>query len=184
MSQLSKVIFAFAGVFVAGAVAGGIVALRVGGQQVVQPSPTQPPAPRVVTVDNFATAQFGRYEQQLGLTADQKIQIMPIIQAANKKIFDLSQETRARTLEMRAELDKEVSAFLTVEQRDKLAKLTKQRADEFARRANRPGFGSGHDGLRGEPGFGNPGRRGDSPGLESTTDSSGQPTPPSTPGGT
>ncbi len=132
MSQTAKVLLAFTGIFVAGAVAGGIVALRVGVEKAQQVRTAQPvSAPRIVTVDQYGPAQLDRYVKLLALEPDQKGKISPLIEQAAKRLADLTKQNRAETLTIREDLDKEVSALLTETQRTRLAEMQKNRRAQF-----------------------------------------------------
>jgi Spy/CpxP family protein refolding chaperone len=170
MPQKWKVLLAFTGIFVAGAVAGGVVMLRVEKERAAQAARVggaaqpKPAAVRTVTVDQYGPQQLERYIRQLGLSPEQSTKISPLIDAATQKLDDLSTKNRAATLTIREDLDKEVSALLTDGQRQKLAEMQKNRRDQYDRMSNRPaGFGPG--------GLGN-NRRGGGSG-----DRSGQPGP-------
>jgi len=155
MPQQWKVLLAFTGIFVAGAVAGGVVMLRVGVEReraalaaraggAAQP---KPPTVRTVTVDQYGPQQLERYVRQLGLSPEQSTKIGPLIDAATQKLDELSTKNRAATLAIREDLDKEVSALLTDGQRQKLAEMQKNRRDQYERMSNRPaGFGPGGPG--------------------------------------
>jgi Spy/CpxP family protein refolding chaperone len=189
MSQTTKVLLAFTGVFVAGAVAGGIVALRVGVEQaqaVKQISagsqPAAPTQPKVTTVttDNFAPMQLRQLTSQLKLTAAQKEQIQPIIEVAGEKISKLSQESRAATNALIEAMGKDVALLLTPEQAKTFADLQSKRAAQFNNRFNRPsGGGPDRGGFRG----GGPnGGSGQMPGRPPHRQGGSPDAPPPTPG--
>ena len=153
MSQITKVVFAFAGVFVAGALAGGIVGLRLrmDAEQPVKQNAagqTPPPPAKVVTVtpDNFSVMQMQQFTRQLSLTAEQKEKIQPIINATSEKINKLSQESRVATMALRGDMEKEISSLLTEEQRKKLSEIQTKRQAQF--NANKP---PSYSGRRGGP---------------------------------
>jgi Spy/CpxP family protein refolding chaperone len=135
MPQKWKVLLAFAGIFVAGAVAGGVVMLRVGVERARAQNTVAAPTPpvRTVTVDQYGPQQLDRYIKQLGLSPEQSAKITPLIAQATLTLDDLSQKNRAATLTIREDLDKQVSAVLTEVQRTKLAEMQKNRRDQFDR---------------------------------------------------
>ena len=157
MSQTSKVLLAFTGVFVAGAVAGGIVALRIGTEQAkavehvgsTEPRPTAvtKPAVTVVTPDIFPLRQLEQFKARLGLTSAQGEEIKPIVTLTGKKLQELSQDNAAATNALLEEMYKQVGFVLTDAQKKSLAEMQKNRQTSFVNRGN--------NGRRGGPG--NPG---------------------------
>jgi hypothetical protein len=162
MTQTWKVFSAFTGIFVAGAVAGGIVALRVGEERVaeqpavvlpagVQPTPPASPPKAVVTPDTFTTTQIKRITAQLGLSSTQSGKINPIITITGDKIRELSQKSAAATNELLKAMAIQVSAELTPEQRKKFDESEKRRQDAFNSRQSHP-TGPAFGNRRGSPG--------------------------------
>jgi uncharacterized membrane protein len=154
MTQKWKVLLAFTGIFVAGAVAGGIVALRVGADASVEPTPSTASAPppsktTVVSPDNFKMEQMKRFISQLGLSSDQSAKIQPIITITGDRLKKLSQDSATATKGLLEDMDKEVGALLNDVQRKKLADIQKQRQERFNRQNHPPGpprRGGGPDG--------------------------------------
>ncbi len=148
MSQTGKVLLAFTGIFVAGAVAGGIVALRLGVDRVAEQTQTAAPAPvtnkAAVTVDAFSPQMLERFTRQLILSADQRDKIKPIITLTGQKLQKLSAESATTTNALLEDMDKQVEALLDPGQRKKLADFEKQRQENFNKRKNGPpsNFGS------------------------------------------
>jgi len=157
MSQTGKVLLAFTGIFVAGAVAGGIVALRVGVDRVAEQPPglqLTPPASQpkaVVTPDTFTTTQIHRITAQLGLSSTQSGKINPIITITGDKIRELSLKNATATNELLKEMAIQVSAELTPEQRKKFDESEKRRQDAFNSRQSHP-TGPAFGNRRGSPG--------------------------------
>jgi Spy/CpxP family protein refolding chaperone len=174
MPQKWKVLLAFAGIFVAGSVAGGVVMLRVGVERARASSPVAPARPvRTVTVDQYGPQQLERYIKQLSLSPEQSGKITPLIEQAAQTLDELSQKNRAATLAIREDLDKQVSAVLTEAQRTKLAEMQKNRRDQFDRMNNPPTNGRGGprgNGQRGGPG----GRSGGGPQWGGSSTQNGQ----------
>jgi uncharacterized membrane protein len=159
MSQQWKVLLAFTGIFVAGAVAGGIVALRVGADQAAEQIQTTAPAPQTnkgtVSPENFSLVQMKRFIDQLSLSPAQGDKIQPIITVTGDKLKKLSQESAIATKALLEDMDKQVGALLNDAQRKKLTEIQKQRQDRFNQRQNHP------------PSPNNGSRRGGVPGTDS-----------------
>ena len=138
-----RVWLVFLGVFVAGAIAGGVVAMRF--------KPTKPTS----QPDDLALRIMHRFSEQLALTPEQKAAVEPHVQRAAQELHQM----RAQTAEAMQALEQAVARELTPEQRSKLEVMqTEQRARwkkwlekkrEFEREGGKPGPRAEHDRPRG-----------------------------------
>jgi hypothetical protein len=139
MSQTGKVILAFTGIFVAGAVAGGIVALRVGLDQAADLAQTAPATIKTpVTADTFTIRQMNQFVEKLGLSPAQSEKIQPIITATGERLKKLSLDSAAATKAALNAMDKQVESLLNADQLKQLAVIEKQREENFNKRKNGP----------------------------------------------
>jgi len=102
MSRTLGVILAFIGIFIAGGVTGGFVALRVQRSVVHQRA-----------AERFTEQQFKRVAEELALSPEQRERIHPIITSAGHDI----QERRREILQILQRMEGDIRAQLTDEQR-------------------------------------------------------------------
>lgn len=108
-----KVVLVFAGVFLAGVVCGGPLLATI--QQYRHDR--RPP---------FIDRTMARYERELGITAEQKQRIGPILTRIQKDWRRLKQENVRNLLEVVDRMYTEISSELTPEQRIKLEELRQE----------------------------------------------------------
>lgn len=111
-----KIILAVSGIFVAGAVTGGFVSLRVADHMARQK--------RITEIG-------GRLAEQLALTLEQKEKIRPIIGKTSEELRNLRREAQSKTAALIIQMDADLSKELTAEQRVLLKEV---RAKEEERR--------------------------------------------------
>jgi Spy/CpxP family protein refolding chaperone len=142
-----KIILVVGGIFVAGAVTGGVVSLRVADHLVRQKR----------VIERIGPTEIGsRLAEQLRLTPTQKEKIRPIITRTSEELRKLRREAFARTAALITQMDADLSEELTPEQRvllkDVRAKEEERRKRWMAERAkrneSRPPEGPGGDGQR------------------------------------
>lgn len=163
MSQSWKVVVAFVGVFVAGAVFGGFFTLgiargsRVEAQPVAAPPPApKPAAPAVPATPSApsaplhpaAAAKLGaaqatqfwqapqlmrRYAERLDLTPEQKQKINPLFQRAAEDYRRVQQHTYRETNVVLQRLQQDLAKELTPEQREKLARWEQAQREKLQR---------------------------------------------------
>jgi hypothetical protein len=147
MDTPAKVIFAFVGVFIAGAIFGGVftrgMAMRRGGnppaeRPLVQLPPSNQPRPQVagpqvaaqsapVMRPSSITPQLmRRFEKRLNLTPEQKRKIGPVVSRAGEDLDRMRQENIADVRRVTERMYADVSEVLTMEQRSELEQLRKQ----------------------------------------------------------
>ncbi len=127
MNQPWKVILAFVGVFMAGAVFGGFFSLRsaapsvgsVGSVGVANP-PRQNPVPRPMSL---APALLANIAQRLKLTDEQQEKIRPLVGRAEGDLQRLRRQNFQDTTRVMERLHADISGWLTVEQREDLQKM-------------------------------------------------------------
>ena len=153
MEKPWKVIAAFIGVFVAGAVFGGFFTMGVGAQWLAKETPvsaskpnrvapTQPSAqknrpaaagarpqllqpPQIWQVPNL----MRRYAERLDLSTDQKERIHPLIQRATEDYNRLRQNWFRETAILVQRLQQDIARELTPEQREKLHKIEERQRE-------------------------------------------------------
>ena len=123
MAATIKVVLAFGGIFLTGAVTGGFVGFRLG-EHYAKPPPLQPRGSPVELLG-------GRAAEQLKLTPEQKKQIRPIIGRTAEELRGISRDAFSRSGELVAKMDADLAKILTPEQFDKLREI---RAKESERR--------------------------------------------------
>src|SRR4051812_38380816 len=126
MNQPWKVILAFVGVFVAGAICGGPLA----GWVIARAQDNRPA---------FADRTMHRFEKELVLTEAQKEKVFPILTRAQKDWRQLRQDNVRNMMVVIDRMHEELSAELTPEQRVKLEVMRKEfraRAERFRGRVN------------------------------------------------
>jgi Spy/CpxP family protein refolding chaperone len=126
-----KIIFAVGGIFIAGAVTGGFVSLRVADH-----------LGRQKQVLRFGSVELGgRLAEQLQLTPEQNEKIRPILAQASEELRKVRRDTFSQTAALVAAMDSELSKELTAEQRQLLkdirAKEEERRRQRMAERAKR-----------------------------------------------
>lgn len=126
-----KIILAVGGIFVAGAVTGGFVSLRVADQLARQKQ-----------VQRFGSVELGaRLAEQLQLTPEQKEKIHPILTRASEDLRKVRRDAFSQTAALVDSMDAEISKELTSEQRAHLkeirAKEEERRRQRMAERAKR-----------------------------------------------
>ena len=159
MDKPWKVILAFLGVFVAGAVFGGFFSLGVGRKiweiegsaiaatKAVQPPAKQPAAEGTKEKDrDRKSSQFmpqsvqsaqmmRRITNQLNLTAEQKASVAPIIQHAVQDIWRQQQNLYRETTYLTQRMKEDIARELTPEQQKQLEDLWSKALEQFRKRA-------------------------------------------------
>lgn len=193
MDKPWKVIFAFVGVFIAGAVFGAFFSLRSGGRlpriqgagfrnqgmpalQNPSPQPNQQRPMLGATQPIQATQIMRRYAERLNLTPEQKDRIHPLIQRATEDIRRQQQNNFRENGIIVQRLQQDIAKELTGEQRARLEKMEQRQRELMQQRA-----GNGEPGGMG-PRPGNSGREpfrggGPRPSAEPREDPSRQPPP-------
>jgi len=143
MNKPWKVIFAFLGVFLAGAVFGGFLTLRVIKEKFHQ-SPS---------MDRFNSRILTRYADRLELSPDQLDQIRPIVTTAETELRRVRSAGFKATIAIAEKMNEQVAKVLTPEQMTRLEELKMEmndrwRKDRTRRGGDRPPHGEPrpHDG--------------------------------------
>lgn len=160
MDKPWKVVLAFVGIFIAGAVFGAFFSLGVGKELLaLQPpatGPKQSPPPRpslaAVPPSWQAPQLLGRFTERLDLTAEQREHIKPIVQRASEDYRRQWQANVRETGFILERLQNDIRKELTPEQQAKLEKM-EQRQREVQKGLGMP---RGREGNRnkGVPGGG------------------------------
>jgi Spy/CpxP family protein refolding chaperone len=128
MDKSWRVILAFLGIFVAGTVTGGLIALRVA-QKVADrrpPPPTLQQGPPQIGVQLLR-----RFAEQLNLSKAQRDKIRPIELRAGEELRRLRRETQQSNELIIDRLRDDIAAELTPEQRTRFEELHTKARDRF-----------------------------------------------------
>ena len=158
MDKPWKVIIAFLGVFVAGAVFGGFFSLGVGRRiweieapAIAASKAPQPPvkqqaadgtkdrerkAPLTVPQSVQSAQMMRRITNQLNLTAEQRASVTPIIQHALQDIWRQQQNLYRETTYLTQRMKEDIARELTPEQHKQLDDLWSKALEQFRKRAD------------------------------------------------
>lgn len=122
MASTLKIVLAVTGIFLAGAVTGGFVSVRVAGHMAAKQRGQQ----------RFGPTEIGaRLAEQLRLTPEQKERIRPILSRTSEELRKVRREAFNETAALITRMDEDLSKELTEEQRVRLKQI---RAEEDERR--------------------------------------------------
>jgi hypothetical protein len=119
MSRVLGVVLAFIGIFVAGGITGGFVALR-----------TQPTVLHRRAAERFTEQQFKRVAEELALTPEQRERIRPIITSAGRDI----QAHRREIISILQQMEADVRSQLTDDQRARFDAIRAQQREKLRNR--------------------------------------------------
>ena len=128
MNKSWKVVLAFTAIFLAGAVFGGLLAMRIGPRLLQRRIPPPPSLPGVLR----------HFADRLDLTAEQKEKIRPMVERAEEEIRGLRQSSLKATGVILRRLQQEFSGELTPDQRKKLEKMVERQRELM--KEERPGM--------------------------------------------
>ena len=128
MNRNWKIILAFLGVFVAGAVFGGFVSLRLVRQQVDKARLRAP-----ASMDQFSLQIMKRFSNRLDLTAEQKEKLRPIIKQADADLRRLRQTGARDAIALAERMHEQVAEILTAEQLTKLEQMKRDMRERWQR---------------------------------------------------
>lgn len=128
MSRNGKIILAFLGVFVAGAVFGGFVSLRVVRQR-FEMIRLRTPTP----IDQFSPQIMKRFSTRLDLTAEQKDKLWPIIRRAGEDLRKLRQSGDREAIAVAERMHEQVAEILTPAQQGKLEQMKRDMRERWQR---------------------------------------------------
>jgi hypothetical protein len=111
MNKSWKVVLAFAGVFLAGAIFGGALAPHLKRFERLQPRPP------------LAERMMQRFDEQLQLTAEQKPKVRPIVDRMSEETLRMRRESSVAFRAMMDRMTAELARELTPEQRVKLDEM-------------------------------------------------------------
>jgi len=152
MNQPWKVSLAFAGVFVAGAVFGGFLSLRLAPERMGMMR-----LQRATPMEQFTPQIFKRLSQRLELTAEQKEKIRPIIKQADAELRRLRLTGARDAIAVAERMHEQVAALLTPAQLRELDALKREMRERWAKeRQQRWGERAGPGGPPPPPGEGRP----------------------------
>ena len=113
MNKPWKIILAFTGVFIAGAVIGGVVALRFGREITREPRP----------MERFEPMLMKRYANRLELTDEQRTKVREIVRTTEKELRRLRSEGFKEAVAAGEKMNAQIEQLLTPEQRVRLEEL-------------------------------------------------------------
>lgn len=116
MNKPWKVILAFLGVFLAGAVFGGFLSMRVARRFMENPPLREPGQPG----GQFSPQVLKRLSERLDLTPAQEEKIRPILKQTEEEMRRLRQSGFRETIAVAERMHEQVAALLTPEQKTKL----------------------------------------------------------------
>jgi Spy/CpxP family protein refolding chaperone len=165
MDKPWKVVLAFIGVFIAGAVFGGLFTVGTARRAVVANNPNGPATPSTVVTPpatkasqppQIAPAIIRQITQRLSLTAEQKEKIRPIVTRAGEDLQRLRRENLQDTTRVMERMYADVSATLTPEQRVELEEMRRKMQERVENERKKrgelpPGEGGRKNGERPAP---------------------------------
>ena len=150
MDKPWKVIFAFVGVFIAGAIFGGLFTLRAAGRvfSKLPPPAVAGPAPKAKApaAPPIGVAMMRQLTQKLKLTPEQKEKIRPIVARAGADLQRLRRENLQDTTRVMERMHEDIAASLTPEQRSELEQMRKSMQERVSAQNAKSG-----DAPAGEP---------------------------------
>lgn len=142
MDKNWKVILAFTGVFLAGAITGGSVSTLWMQKKASGKSPSELRA----NVESFLRGQFATMTRRLELSPEQHDQLRPALQRAAEDFRGIRRRERQETFRILERLHSDISQVLTPEQQERFEKLRAQqreRIQHFLRNNARPAGAAG-----------------------------------------
>jgi len=140
MASTAKIILAVGGIFLAGAITGGFVGVRLADRF--------GPEKRGSSRNGINEMIGGRLAEQLDLTPDQKQSIRPIINRAADELRKVRADAFSRTSALIAEMDAELAKHLTPAQCEQLKQIRAKQEErrkqwllERSKRTEPSGFG-------------------------------------------
>lgn len=136
MAGTLKIVLAVGGIFIAGAVTGGFVSLRVA-EHLAREARAQ---------QRFGPTEIGgRLAAQLQLTEDQKEKVRPIINRMSEDLRKVRRESFSQTAAIIEKMDADLAKILTSEQKQMLVEIRAREAErrkkwmnERAKRGDQP----------------------------------------------
>lgn len=124
MDKPWKVVVAFTGIFAAGLVAGGLVALRI---------MNRPPPPRFASPEQFGPQLMKRFAAKLDLTDEQQNKIRPLILKAGEDLHLIRRQAWTNSTSTIDKLEADIAAQLTPEQKVKFDQLLAEQREKLKR---------------------------------------------------
>jgi len=134
-----KLVLLLVGIFVAGALVGGALAVRLGPELFRKHA-----AP-----EQWGPARLEMLQRRLDLTPQQVEVLAPIVKRNVEELARFRQESIAQTRSLVERMEREISAQLTPEQRQKYEKLNEERRERLRRAIEQRREGGKHGGRRG-----------------------------------
>ncbi|MDO8539363.1 MAG: hypothetical protein Q7S40_02900 [Opitutaceae bacterium] len=150
MDKPWKVVLAFVGVFIAGAIFGGAFTLRATGKHFAEQHPVKAKAaPAAVTSAQqkapaapqarVALALMRQFTQRLSLTSSQREKIRPLVSRAAEDLERLSRENLSDTTRVMERMYVDVGEWLTPEQRDDFDEMRRKWQEKAAEERKKRG---------------------------------------------
>lgn len=124
MDKTWKVVLAFIGIFAAGAIAGGLVTLRM----LNNFGP-----PRFGSPEQFGPQLMKRFTSKLELTAEQQGKIRPLITQAGEELHQMRRTTWTNSQAVVERVEGEINSLLTPEQKVKFEEIRAEQKERIKR---------------------------------------------------
>jgi Spy/CpxP family protein refolding chaperone len=142
MNQPWKVILAFTGIFLAGAIAGSSTTFFCMKPGKPMPPPGQNPR---LSVEQFSQRHLAMINKRLELTQEQRAQITPLINQASTELRTLNRDFFRKTDLVFERIHDDIVKVLTPEQKEKFEQFRKEQRERM-RKQLQPGNGHGRRG--------------------------------------
>jgi len=129
MNNRRVAVLYLAGVFLAGALAGGFGGYKLGRRPIFRP-----PNPQ-----SMADHWVGHLRRDLNLTEDQVTRVRPLVEQATAEAESIHAATWERIHGVMTNMNRRLEVVLTPDQCQKLAEKERQRPDRFRQKKLRPG---------------------------------------------
>lgn len=127
MNKPWKVILAFTGVFLAGAILGGVITLRMAREF----------GSKRVMMDHFAPMIMKRYAEKLDLSEEQAAKVKAIVQKTEEHLRQLRTQGFRDVVDVAEKMNAEVANLLTPEQRVRLDELKQEMRERWKQERTR-----------------------------------------------
>jgi len=141
MDKNWKVILAFAGVFLAGAVTGVSVSTLW-----MHKTPPRPQPDLRANVEQYVRGQFATITRKLELTTEQHEQLRPALQRASEEFRSIRRNERQETVRILEKLHSDIVQVLSPEQQERFEKLRSQQRERIQRFLRNSGRGPAQPG--------------------------------------
>jgi Spy/CpxP family protein refolding chaperone len=118
-----KLVLLLSGIFVTGAVAGGVVAMRY----------VRHAMPRHASPEQWGPARLKRLSEQLNLTPDQEEKLRPIVRRDMEDLGRIRASSFTESKRIFERMEHDIAEVLTPEQREKFEQMNRERREHLQR---------------------------------------------------